>query len=63
MIILLHKSTHVEAIHVHMAGHVQRMEDILCANVSQASMVQNAKVRKYNLQYHSAAFINSITST
>ncbi|KAI0215939.1 hypothetical protein LSAT2_032013 [Lamellibrachia satsuma] len=36
-------STHVEAPHVLMAGHVQRKEDVLRANVNQALMVQNAK--------------------
>ena len=36
-------------IHMHMAEHVQRKEDVLRANVNQLSMVQNTEVRNRHL--------------
>ena len=49
---------------MHMVEHVQRKEkeDVLRANVNQASKVQNAKVYKDSLIHRRTAFLSSITS-
>ena len=50
---------------MHMVEHVQRKEkeEVLRANVNQASKVQNAKVHNDSLIYRRTAFFFSITSS
>ena len=50
---------------MHMVEHVQRMEkeEVLRANVNQASKVQNAKVHKDILIHRRTTFFPSITSS